>query len=748
MEKAALVEKRNAVLNAGRRVDLAAYLKGVWADNPDKGLQSILTGSQRARRGARRSVALEQQVLENTYLGGMIADLDRGKLTEVFASGTLDQDVARALWRLDDPLPTFKDLQPEAVDVARVLRKYQELARSDANEAGAWIGREKGYIVRQSHDMYKVRNEGFEAWRASITPKLDELRMLEENPGSTLDEILAGAYQGIADGLHLKSTSSPGLAGFKGPANLAKKVSQERVLHFKSADDWFAYNQEFGTGNLREAAYSGLRRSAHATGLMRRLGTNPESMLDTLQRDILDATADPGKRRDLAEAMKASIGRRLPEVDGSINIPVSQMGARVYANLRAIESMAKLGGAFISSFSDIATHASETSFQGRGYLTGITDSLRSLAGRPEGERKQILNAIGVFSDSVRADLTRAGSFDDSISALASRAQARFFKLNLLSWWTDAQRSGAVLSLSNFLAHDTDKTISQLHPDLQRLFKQYGIDAGMWDKIRAGAQSAADGRVYLTPDGIKDRGAADALRGFLLDRAHTAVVEPDAETRAIMRRGSRPGTWAGELLRFVGQFKSFGVAFSQRVLGREIYGRGHESMGSALKDTAVLGGIAKLMLTTTALGYASMTTKDLLRGKNPRDPRSASTWQAALLQGGGLAIYGDFLLGQRSRTGGGLLGAVAGPVIGAVDTIDTLRSKAMSGDATAADLLRLGLANTPFVNLFYTRQALDYLFLNELQEQLNPGYLRRLEQRVKRENDQTFWLPPSAQRIGH
>ena len=31
----------------------------------------------------------------------------------------------------------------------------------------------------------------------------------------------------------------------------------------------------------------------------------------------------------------------------------------------------------------------------------------------------------------------------------------------------------------------------------------------------------------------------------------------------------------------------------------------------------------------------------------------------------------------------------------------------------------------------------------MQEALNPGYLKRMESRVKRDNDQTYWMPPSS-----
>jgi hypothetical protein len=52
-------------------------------------------------------------------------------------------------------------------------------------------------------------------------------------------------------------------------------------------------------------------------------------------------------------------------------------------------------------------------------------------------------------------------------------------------------------------------------------------------------------------------------------------------------------------------------------------------------------------------------------------------------------------------------------------------------------------NTPFVNLWYTRIALDYSILYHLQEMASPGYLRRVERRMKKEYNQEHIIPPST-----
>ena len=71
------------------------------------------------------------------------------------------------------------------------------------------------------------------------------------------------------------------------------------------------------------------------------------------------------------------------------------------------------------------------------------------------------------------------------------------------------------------------------------------------------------------------------------------------------------------------------------------------------------GIAALMITQGMFGYVAMTAKDLLRGKEPRDPNEIKTIMAAFLQGGGLGIYGDVLF-KEQRDAGSVAAGFIGP----------------------------------------------------------------------------------------
>lgn len=754
-ELAALIELRNANISAIIFSERLSYVRQVWKGREQEGLRAILTGSVEGRRGARASVAREQSVLAGQYMGQVTTEIDRAGLMDVFKTGALDRDIGRALWQLNEATPKLDGLPADAASLARIIHKAQEVARADANNAGAWIGKVAGYITRQSHDSWKLVKAGPKKWVEAVMPRLDWQKM-EAAHGviKNREKWLAEAYTNIASGVHLKAAGAQKDTGFRGPGNLAKRMSQERVLHFKDADTWADYNELFGTGNLRDAVLRGLKMSAHNTALMRVLGPNPEvtykRLVDALRKDVRGSTnVKAVTKYETATAEDGWLSRRLDEVTGKANIAVDALWARRSANVRAWQSMAKLGGAVISSMNDIATYASEMNYQGRSFFSGINDGLMALVqGRPTGERKEILSSMGVFFDSLTAEITRTGSLDESMGGKTSRALQTFFKWNGLNWWTETLRGSAALSMSHSLALNSGKAFGELAPELQRTLSLFDIGASDWNHMRGKVRTDEGGTAFMVPDDMSAT-QAQKFRRYIVDRAETAVLEPDADVRAMLRQGTRPGTVIGEIARFTAQFKGFSVGFTRQILGREVYGRGAEAFG----DGSVYG-LAKLITASTIFGYAAMTAKDMLKGKTARDTSDPKTYLKAFTQGGGAGIYGDFLFGEFNRMGQSPTETLAGPVVGTAADMVKLWSGMARPDSRGdylsrkdgGDAMRLAFNNTPFLNLFYTRMLLDYLILYDMQEAVAPGTLRRMEQRAKNDTGQTFLMSPASDRL--
>jgi hypothetical protein len=150
-----------------------------------------------------------------------------------------------------------------------------------------------------------------------------------------------------------------------------------------------------------------------------------------------------------------------------------------------------------------------------------------------------------------------------------------------------------------------------------------------------------------------------------------------------------------------------------------------------------------------MGYVAMSAKDILKGKEPRTifsndyMKSAAVIRDSMIQGGSMGLIGDLAFGDFSKFRGSFLRAAAGPVLSTAEDVVTIFDKAIKGGDFGKDTFKLATKNIPFSNLFYTRTALDYMVLYGLMETMDPGYLRKMERRYKKDYDQEFYFPPSS-----
>jgi len=767
---AAFIEKRNAYLQFKLRNEALDFVRTQFPNDPALGIEALLVGVNRAKMGSRFSAAAISKTLFNKYASGLMTELQQNNLQSILSSGEFDRELTRALYAVNRKQELPYNGPKKVLDAARIIKKYQELMRHDYNVSGANIDQLEGYIIRQSHDSAKMLKAGQEAWIDAILPKLDLDRTFE---GAKPREVLAKIYDNLISGNHLKTSEN--VTGFKGgTANLGKRASQDRVLHFKDADSWFDYNSQFGIGTISEGVLRQMNVTAQNVGLMRVLGPNPKDNFNRLTGMVAN-TLKGEARRKFDSDVRGFLSNRLAEIDGTTRMPVDNMLANVSSGVRAVQTMADLGGAVISSVTDLASVMTELRYQGFDMFDGVTESISGLAkGRNAQEMVEIDAAIGVVFPSMIGEMHGRFMAQDSTPGMMSKAMQLFFKYNGMSWWTETLKATFSRMTSHLAALNKGKSFAELHPDTQRVYGLYGIDAEKWDMFRQTAAKGADGREYLLPNKIADlpdqifadyltkrkinpsdtaiaelkREVETQWRTYFTDRADYAVLEPDARTNSIMNQGHKPGTVMGELSKFFWQYKSFGVAYVQKVMGREIYGRGADSFKEALKNgNGEMTGLMQTIIWSTILGYGAMNAKAILAGKEPRKPEDATGYlklvRAAMLQGGGAGIYGDFLFGEmKSRYGAGPLETFLGPTFSNLSSLTDIYSRALNGDDVAGSTLKFVINNIPGNNIWWAKTALDYGVTYRLQEAMNPGYLKRMETRVKKEQDQSFIFPPS------
>ena len=800
------INKRNAIEDEIKGRELVDYVLREFPDNPQEGLTSILVGSNEQKAGARASVAVQQHASVNQAINGLMKQLADNNVETLFAKADepMQLRIVRTMYELAQKptkaeadtgiKPVITEKNAEIIKLATILHEYSEMMRIKLNDRGANIGKIWGYVVRQSHDPYSVRdaakvlgdttteadpsikgkwdknyNRNFKAWKNFVMERLDQERTFAgvEN----IDEFMLFAYNSLIKNENLKSDGAEFTYNAKPTKNIAKSSQMKRVLHFKNADTWFEYNKNFGMGNLNESFFSGLTSVGRNLGIMDTLGTKPEVNFEKIRKAVATRITQSGQDSNKVDSKQ--FNKFLDVVTGRIYETGSFTGAKWGAITRAIASMAKLGGAVVSAAADLAQYGGEMRYQGRSFFGGMNEAMGSLAKiKNKKDRKDIAQMLGIMFDNSIYDVSGRFQVGDSMSKGWTNAQRTFFKYNLLSWWTNNLKESAMLGMANYFAKQKNIKFDDLNPGLKTLFKQYDINSTRWNIIRNIAmEKADDGTEFINIallDKITDseaklisgldnpsprelRNIKDSFKssvsGMLLDRSTFAVIEPDARVKATLTRSTIAGTWGGEAIRFVGQFKAFPASIIMKTLSRE------KSFFKAGNKVRGMTGMASIIAMSTLMGYVSMTAKDILKGREPRtldfinNPEQfINTFYAAFVQGGGLGIYGDVLF-QETRSGGDIAASLLGPVpLSAFDYLQAIKYALVDGEPSKAGKLayRNTIANIPFLNVFYAKAAFDYLIGHQMMEFMSPGVLKRVEKRMEKDYNQGFIFTKPSQ----
>lgn len=326
---------------------------------------------------------------------------------------------------------------------------------------------------------------------------------------------------------------------------------------------------------------------------------------------------------------------------------------------------------------------------------------------------------------------------------------------------ELRRAGTSEGRAKEAAKNLKSEARQITRDLERWKKELNEDfVSRWEDRQGDLEAFADGiteRINArAKETARDVGSFEPKIAEILDRTRddmasriqtmfsdendTARIMPDDRTKAFLEQGTQSGTPLNAALKLFWQFKGYGHAMLTRGLLKEVYGYGSKSFGD--RDIGgTLAGIGTFVAAGMAGGYVAMQLKQLAAGKEPR-PVSAKSLMAATSQFGGLGIYGDFLFSQASRTGTNIYTTLGGPTVGTVQRGFDLYVAAKNGDDAKAKLLQGAINSVPGNNFWATNLAVKYFALWRLQEAMNPGYLRRLEQSSVDQTGAEWWLHPT------
>lgn len=642
---------------------------------------------------------------------------------------------------------------PAARELADAWGRASEYLRQRYNAAGGSIAKRSDWGLPQSHSTAKVRAVSFNEWRDFILPRLDVDRMIDERTGlkfskERLELALKDAYETIrTDGMAKMKPS-----GAKGSKSVATRRQDHRFFTFKNAERWMEYQERFGNPNPFDAMIGHIDNMARDIAMMERLGPNPSSTITYLQQTIKKAAAG----NDAAERMASRKTAQLQDLYGAImgrnNAPVDSALSYTMAGTRQLLQAAQLGSASIAAVTDLNFQRMTRGFNGLPQVNTITSTLRNLMTLPRGERAKMAIRLGLIAESYTTLAAGQMRFVGDISGpeITRRISDFVMRASLLSPWTNAGRWAFGMEFLGHLGDQVNKTFDQLDPNLRGALERYQIGADRWDLIRSTKLYEYEGATFLRPADIAERtdldprmasDLADKLLIMVDTETNFAVPSSSVRGRLALTGNVQPGTIPGEVVRSFAMYKNFSVTILNTHIARGLSLNGQIAKGRYL---------AAFAITATLMGALTMQLKEISKGRDPMSMDTPEFWGAAMLQGGGLGIFGDFLFSQTNRFGGGLAETVAGPVVGLANdvrnlTIGNIQQFITGEDTNAArEMVDFAAKYTPGASLWYVRLGIERLIVDQARLMVDPdaaNKMRRLERKYQTERNQEYWWRP-------
>lgn len=727
----------------------------------------IKAGGKGGRLGAlNRMVAFEADAqanfpsVESRYRS--LSNYTAGRLLDQFSKA---QGKKYGLWENKESIHEIiramfgeKVDNPEAKKTAEVWHETAEFLRRRFNAEGGQIGKLENWALPQQHSQEKVAKVSPEQWIADVIGKLDRSKYVHEDgrrfTDGEMEKLLDQIHETIATGGMNKLYDS----GAKVSSMLANRHADSRKLFFKDSQSWIDYQGKYGTHNLQDIMLEHVQRLSRDIASLETFGPNPDYMFRSLLNDYAseDVRSNRGKAGKV-RAMRDKTEGLYNYVSGK-TLPVGNRRFAEYAdNLRQWLISSRLGSALLSSFSDVGTMRLLSKVNNLPQMQLWGNTLRGF-NPADADFKRLARRSGLGLDSVIGDINRfgMGTLAPSKARVLSNAVMRASGLN---YWTDAHKTGFGTTMMSAYGHlvKTFDRMDKLDPQDHKIARTKA-DQKTWDIWRMAEQEDWGGgndtmltpesimRIdnskladvgYKDPEGAKLR-AMQSLLGAVIEETDLAVTTPGMRDQYRVSGRFQRGTVTGELARSVMLFKSFPIAFCFK----------HWARASAMDGRL---GVAKymtsLIVSTTLLGALAYQAKQLANGNNPDDMDNLTFWQQALLQGGGLGLYGDLLLSDHTRYGSGAFASLLGPVLGELDdVIKVLQGvpvNAVDGkpQQTGGDVVKLVKGLMPFGNLWYTKAITNHLIFNQAQEWLSPCYLERSEARAKQQFHTSYWWAP-------
>lgn len=659
---------------------------------------------------------------------------------------TVNQAI-RALWN-----PSAKNVSPEAQSIAGILARIQKLSVRRLNEAGSYV-LDSPLVLCNARvgDAGKVRLMGKDGF-VNFVKGLDlDRKYFQDWDEEQLDTYFENMYDRMASGGQYQAPTGTfdGVHGMTKERykNEAAKGSLDHEIPFATPEAYMQFVSELSDEPIQSLLARRIDQIGRSVGLMEAFGPTPERTLERVMKHFEgsmspdDATfllkvpqyKPPAKNiLDLAKkGVKAGKSffdfwhdahpmDALREMDGSSSAPVDTSLARLGAGARAWATMSSLPFGMFSQFNDNATKIAMLANYGKDPFDAIMSPLVELGTTfPSQERKLFYYRLGVSADLLRNNLAHQIGEVGYTSKRLAAAMDLYFKANGMAWKDRVSKQHTADFHSSQLAW----ALNNEHDgkNIMDLWRSYGFTDEDFAQLRTMTGKVDDIDV-VDPKAIHD--ANDRLYeryiGTMYDIINTTTPTPGIREKAAQHKGTRPGTWDGEVLRISGMFKNYPAMLLTRVYPLIHYEHG-------------IQGTLTTMLGMMMFWYLGDSLKSLAQGKTPRDMTNPNNVWVALQRSGLGGIYGDMIANDYSRYGTDIWSVIGGPLAGKLSDVADLGSTAAQGKLTANMATHKLERMIPNVHMGSTilNRALQYGIL----ESAEPGYSAKARQRLQEQTGQ-------------
>ena len=741
-------KKRTKLLQIQRYRSLERNMDEFESDRPGKALQALISRDPRANFLNIESVYQSTRKQAFAQMDQILGRYRKGIVGQTRYSAELPTLVREVFGQDTGNVP--------AREMAQAWAQVSENLRLRANAAGMRISKRLDWGMSQSHDMLRVRKVTQAEWKDFIRDELDPAKMINEKTGlpmnaETLELALSEVYTTIVEG-GLNKVSTPKFSA--GGTSLANRRTDHRFLVFKDADAWLRYQQKFGEPDPFATMIRHVESMSRDIAMLEVLGPNPNAMITALKTRAKKIAVNT----DLENTLNGDLSKFDAMYDiftGRANVADNQLVADIGAGTRNILNASLLGAAFLSALSDLNTQRMAAMMVGMPQTQLIGKIMREFQPLNIEERGRLAVRLGLGADNwIQTAYAQARIFDEVTGPeITRRISDTVMRISGLSPWTQAGRQAFGIEFTGYLTENIGKRFDELNSGLQDVMRQHGIGADRWDIIRATPlyKDADSGLTILRLLDVENRtdlapGLARELSTQAMSMVEmlTDMAVPVSTTRAkaTLRGNVKPGSLIGEIAGSFTQFKNFPVTIMHEHMHRYML---MENGASKAKY------MINFVIGTTVMGALALQLKDMAKGRDPRPMDNPAFWLAAVLQGGGLGIFGDFMFSQVNRMGGGLKGTIAGPSIGMLDDLRNLTLgnavELSQGEDTnfGSESVRFLSKYTPGSSIWYLRAGLERQLFDRLQDWVDPDAakkFRRQEQMYAKKYGQGMWWAPN------